>query len=257
MQRHTGTPQTDSHYANKPQTPTQRRHTHTTQHNTKIQRLTQADRQHHPTTDTCMYLCKTTHVPQTHRHSLEASIQHTHRDTDHRTPPATHTHNTYTQMQSDTHTQKCIEVRATHTHTQRKRTGRDHTMELQMRDKHPVSTQTHACYHTHISTDTHINALKHTHKQNTQTYRHTHTHTGTVTRARPLLVFGRTVSVYHLAQSPPSFPLPPSLCLAPCISCESLVHAVKTLTNNQSKKDMETLIRANLRMITQETVSHL
>ena len=154
----------------------------------------------------------------------------------------------------------------THTHPAKTHRKRHHTMELQMQDKHPVSTQTHACYHTHISTNTHINALKHTHTQNTQTHTHTHTHThrGTATRAPSAGLRQNCFSrgpppplCYHLAQSPPSFLLPLSLCLAPCISCESLVHAVKTLTNNQSKKEMETLIRANLWMITQETVSHL
>ena len=55
---------------------------------------------------------KTTHVPQTHRHSLEASTQHTHKDTDHRTPP-NHTHTQhihvdavrykYTEMHRGTH----------------------------------------------------------------------------------------------------------------------------------------------------------
>ena len=68
-------------------------HTHKTQHENKTQRLTpgtnntikpQIPTQH-----------KTTHVPQTHRHSLEASIQLTHKDTDHRTPP-NHTHTTHT-----------------------------------------------------------------------------------------------------------------------------------------------------------------
>ena len=106
----------------------------------------------------------------------------------------------------------------------------------------------------------------HTHRtpRHTHTHTHTHTHRGTATRAPSAGLRQNCFSrgpppplCYHLAQSPPSFLLPLSLCLAPCISCESLVHAVKTLTNNQSKKEMETLIRANLWMITQETVSHL
>ena len=42
----------------------------------------------------------------------------------------------------------------------------------------------------------------------------------------------------------PSFLLPPSLCSALCIPCESFVHAMKTLMNNQSKKEMENFIQA-------------
>ena len=92
LQSHRGTPQTDSHYANEPQTPTQ--HTHI-RHNTK----TKHKDSHTVTNNTIQPQIptqhKTTHVPQTHRHSLEASIQLTHKDTDHRTPP-NHTHTPHT-----------------------------------------------------------------------------------------------------------------------------------------------------------------
>ena len=173
-----------------------------------MQRLTHTDKRHNPITDTYTtqnHTCTTD--TQTQPRGIYTTHTQRYRPQDTTKP---HTHTTHTRRCSQIQIHRNAQRYTHHTHTQCKYTERDthivcHTMELQIQDKHPVSTQRHMSSHTHKHKHTHKCTETHTNKTprqrhttqicTTHTQVHSLSHAHARVRARPLLGFCRTVSI--------------------------------------------------------------